>query len=295
MTRPILIISATSLVGRNLVYEMRKARRADPVATVFPAAPKDTRPALDVRSADAVAALFDHVRPGVVVNTASIASPDVVEKDPAAARRVNLEGTRHLAAAAKKHSARYIHLSSNAVYAGDRPPYSESSPQAPRNEYGKMKVEEDHVIRAAGLRAAIVRPILMYGWNDSAERVNPLTWQLAAQRAGKPLKIVADIFCNPLCVVDTARFILKLIDEDIQGEFNIGGPEKISRHEMALRISRHYKLDDKLIEPVPSSYFPEIAARPVDTTLDYARAARESGYAPLALEPALEYLDANRF
>lgn len=158
-----------------------------------------------------------------------------------------------------------------------------------------MKTEEDRMVRESGLSAAIVRPILMYGWNDPAERSNPLTWQLAAQRSGKPLKIVDDIFCNPLCVADTARFILKLIGDGIEGEFNIGGPEKMSRHEMALRISRHYILDEKLIEAVPSLYFPEIAARPVDTTLDYTRAARAVGYAPLALEPALAYLDANRF
>jgi CDP-paratose 2-epimerase len=78
--------------------------------------------AIDIRNRDAVLALFQEVRPGLIVHTAAQPSHDRAAEIPFLDFEVNALGTLHMLEAARRHCAEspFIHMSTNKVY-GDRP------------------------------------------------------------------------------------------------------------------------------------------------------------------------------
>ena len=101
-------------------------------------------------------------------------------------RDVNVEGTRRLVRAATAAGARFVHVSSTAVYGDaryDQVPTDEDA-RLPRlaehDVYGRSKQDAEAVVREAvadgRLWASIVRPPVMYGLRDRqfAPRVGPV-------------------------------------------------------------------------------------------------------------------------
>ena len=117
----------------------------------------------DLTDADAVAAVVEHHRPGAIVHLAAIVSPPSY-RNPRLARKVNVDGTRHLVAAARALSAPplFVFASSAAVY-GSRNPYrlperiTADTPVNPIDQYGEDKVLAESVITESGLPYAILR------------------------------------------------------------------------------------------------------------------------------------------
>jgi nucleoside-diphosphate-sugar epimerase len=117
----------------------------------------------DITDPAAVRAVVDRYAPQAIVHLAAIVSPPCY-RNPAGARRVNVDGTRHLVEAAHGLSEPpvFVFASSASVY-GSRNPYSINeriTPQTPPNPidcYGVDKVDAEEVVRGSGLPHAILR------------------------------------------------------------------------------------------------------------------------------------------
>jgi nucleoside-diphosphate-sugar epimerase len=102
-----------------------------------------------------------------------LASPfgDILEPD-SAYWMVEVEGTRHVLAAAERHGVRrVVHCSTQGVHGIiNEPPGDEESPIAPRDYYCYSKAEGEKVAReflARGMDVVIVRPTSVYGPGDT--------------------------------------------------------------------------------------------------------------------------------
>lgn len=104
---------------------------------------------LDTRDADAVSRYFDDHPVDVVIHAAGMAAVDHVEKPPEEGRRSNVTGTINIAEACRRGGAPLIYVSTNAVFDGTSPPYSEEAPRgratptsrASSNASGSLKAE----------------------------------------------------------------------------------------------------------------------------------------------------------
>ncbi len=81
---------------------------------------------------------------------------------------VNVDGTRHLVAAARGSIGRWIQVSSVAVYGrAQRGTITETSPLAPDTVYGRTKREAENIVQAAAASGAFacctVRPSIIFG------------------------------------------------------------------------------------------------------------------------------------
>jgi nucleoside-diphosphate-sugar epimerase len=149
-------VVALDLPGENSVAAARTLSESTHSGTLVPAY-------TDLLDAAAVRALVAEQQPDAIVHLAAILAP-ASYRNPALARKVNVEGTRNLveAAGALARPPLFVTASSASVY-GSRNPYRHPeriTPQTPVNpidQYGEDKVLAEAVISGSGLPYAVMR------------------------------------------------------------------------------------------------------------------------------------------
>jgi hypothetical protein len=97
-----------------------------------------------------VAAVADYVavhQPDVILHAAAITNNRAVESNPGAAENVNVEGTANLVKACEGTRIRFVYMSTDYVYKGDRGNYSETDAVDPFNLYASTKLAGEQVVR----------------------------------------------------------------------------------------------------------------------------------------------------
>ena len=274
----------TDIQGFSVYYP----ERALPAPLPFPILTADVADRKQMQS------VFEWARPDVVIHTAAIGSVDFAEKNREQTRRVNVGGTEIVAGLCQAFKSRLIYISSNAVFDGQSPFYSETAPVNPINYYGQLKVEAETIVRDSNKPWAIVRPILMYGWPYQGERDNLVVWWVRSLEDGKPIKVVDNVFNKPLPAWSCAKVVWEVIRQQRNGIYHAAGRDHLSLYQFALQVAEVFDLDSKLITPVPDSYFPEIAPRPRDTSFDTSIMENDLGVKTVSVKDGLLRMKSER-
>lgn len=84
----------------------------------------------------------------VLIHAAAVVGPSVVEKDPQAAKEVNVEGTRKLGLTTLKSDiSKFVYVSTSHVYRFGPDFLAESDEISPVNEYARQKYEGEKVLQ----------------------------------------------------------------------------------------------------------------------------------------------------
>ena len=237
------------------------------------------RPALDLTNRDSVIRAIEAERPDILVNAAAYTAVDQAEKDVDMAFAVNRDGAGHAAFAAHEAGIPIIHISTDYVFAGDKPvPYSESDPTGPTGIYGHSKLEGEIAVAEANPAHAILRT----AWVYSPYGNNFLKTMLRLAQDRDVVRVVADQHGTPTYAPDiadgiiaAARTILADPDGDkwrgvfhmvAEGETNWAGfaQEIFARSAEAGGPSAR-------VEPIPASEYPTLAKRPANSRLATTR------------------------
>lgn len=168
------------------------------------------------------------------------------EHDKALARRLNVDIGANLAAAARRHGARLVRLSTDLVFDG-RPRrargtlklggYREDDPVSPVTVYGAMMAEAEGLIREAKPDAAVLRIALPMGpsFNGHAGAID---WIESRFRKGRPATLYFDEVRSSLYVQDLDRALLWFLENPAEGLFHLGGSRPLSLYQTAQAINR---------------------------------------------------------
>lgn len=243
---------------------------------------------LDITDAAAVSRLCLDTKPELIIHTAGAANVDFCQNNPDLGYLGNVTGTKNIIETCQAGRIRLIHISSNAVYRGDAPPYGEDSPTEPVNVYGKQKKESDQLVKNSGLNWTIIRPILMYGWSRPWSRRDFVVWILENLKTQKQISLVTDIFENPLSAEVCARAIWKCAENNFTGEFNLAGQDTLNRYQLGQEVAKIFGYDAGLILPVKNESFKNIAPRPANTSFDASKISKALGLVPQPLAEGLQ-------
>lgn len=238
--------------------------------------------------------ITDWEKPDVVIHAAGIANVDLAEKERSLAKGINVDGTKNVINACLSNGIKLIYVSTNAVFDGNNPPYSENSERNPVNYYGKLKVEAENLVIDSGLEFSIVRAILMYGWHFNQSRPNPVTNWIRLLSEGKTINVVDDRYTQPLYAYDCANTLWEIVNQDRTGIYNVSGADRVNLFEFAMKTADIFELNKELIQPVPSTYFPEIAPRPIDTSYSISKVIKELNIHPMGIEEGLTHMKASK-
>ena len=292
-TLSVFITAGSGLLGKALLETCPDEFKLN--ATYFPNKP-DNFPEnvnffkLNITNREEVLKYIKKIKPDVIIHTAAIGNVDFCEKNKDISWATNVDGTRNIIEAAQEFGSKIIYISSNAVFDGNNPPYKEEDEINPISYYGETKVICERLVKNSELKSVIIRAILMYGWHNSSERQNMVTWILDSISKGVSLKIVDDIYSNPLLSLNCADSIWAVIKKGKTGIFHVAGSDCVSRYNFALKIAETFNLDKSMITPVPNSYFTDIAPRPRNTCLCIDKMERELKVKSIGIEEGLKIL-----
>ncbi len=293
----ILITGGTGLLGRALVDASQD--RFEMVATYkIDYKLKDTGRVkyrkLDIRDATECSKLFNEIRPDVTVHTAGIGNPDYAEKHKKETREINISGTANVLDNCERRNSKLIYISSNAVYNGESAPYSENDKASPISFYGEIKLEGERFVKKAKIPHAIVRPILMYGWNYSFGRHNIVTLAISKLQKGEKMFVFEDVYVNPLFAQSCAEAIWQIVEKSKYETFNIAGKDRMSIFELVTKMAEIFKLDAGLVVPVKQGFFKELLKRPRDTSYNTGKMKKLLGLEPVSVIEGLRLMKESR-
>ncbi len=246
---------------------------------------------LDISAKAQVDEVFGAIKPDVVVHAATLTDVDKCELNKDLAWKVNVDGTKNIAQAAKRVGAFLVYISTDYVFSGEQGNYVESDSPEPVNYYGLTKLLAEEIVMALEEPDFFIgRPSVIYGATPAAGKVNFALWLIDSLRQGNRVKIVTDQWNTPTLNTNLAEMTLEVVERRLSGVYHTCGATRVSRFEFAERIADCFGLDKSLLEKAESSQFSWPALRPVDSSLDTSKARHEFKCKPLPLNKALEQL-----
>jgi dTDP-4-dehydrorhamnose reductase len=268
----LVVTGASGFLGREVC--LAALRRGHEVIALGgsrePAIP-DVRQArsFDLCSDAALEALLLEEFPHAVVHCAALPTIETCLADPAKARTLNTEVPKKLAQLCFHVGAKLVHLSTDTVFDGVAGNYQPTDQPAPLNLYGETKAAaEVEVLRYGREHAAVLRTSPIIGNSPGGDRGLHerlfLSW-----KEGRPTSLFTDEIRQPVEVSNLADVTIELCDRpNLSGLFHWAGTDALSRHEIGVRIARHFGLDaGSLVQPISRADVPSAAARPRDLSL----------------------------
>lgn len=236
---------------------------------------------LDITRPDDVHALFQAVRPHIVLHCAAFTDVDACERDPELAYKINRDGTSNVARAAEAIGASLMVTSSDYVFDGQsRVPYTENHEPRPVNVYGASKLAGEKSAMAACQRCFVVRTSWLYGVLGKN-----FPYSIVNRAATAPeISVVDDQIGVPTFTRDLAEAILWIAENCLPGTYHVSNTGPTTWYDFARAVLDRCGWDSTRLNPVSSVAYREAFAsptiRPSYSVLDNA-ALRTVGYGPL--------------
>ena len=167
----------------------------------------------------------------LLINAAALTNVDYCEAHRAEAMWLNAEAPRLLAALCRAKGARFVHVSTDYVFDGEkRTPYTEEDPAQPISVYGESKRAGEIVVLKANENAVVLR----VSWVFGPDRPSFVDAILKRARGEDEVAAVADKFSTPTYTPDIAALLRPLLfDRSVAGILHLANGGACSWREYA--------------------------------------------------------------
>lgn len=266
----VLVLGVTGMLGNAVLrlfaqsagYEVVGSARSTSALRLLPEEIRDrVICGVDVEHIDSLTSLFAKARPDVVINCIGLVKQLAEADDPLAAIPINALLPHRLARLCDVAGARFVHMSTDCVFAGTKGMYVETDISDAKDLYGRSKylgeVDYPHAIT---LRTSIIG-------HELSGQHSLVGWFLAQQGAVKGFRRA--IFSG-LPTVELARVIRDYVipHPELRGLYHVSA-EPINKFDLLTLIAKTYT---KTIDITPDE------SLAIDRSLDSTRFRQATGY-----------------
>ncbi len=168
---------------------------------------------LDITDEKAVMEFVTNAKPDYIINCAAYTAVDKAEEAGEIVRKINADGPKNLAIAAKTVDAPLVHISTDYVFGGDldiEKEYKEEDEKHPVTAYGITKLEGEEKIKENTDKYYIFRTAWLYGDGNNFVRT-----MLKLGEIKDEINVVADQHGSPTYAEDLANIIGEAIEKKI--------------------------------------------------------------------------------
>ena len=219
---------------------------------------------LDITNFDRVVSVISEVRPQLVINCAAYTDVDAAESHKQQSNNVNGQGVKNLAVACEKYGIPLVHISTDFVFDGRAcQPYTIHDKPNPISVYGQSKLLGEELLCSHTNKYYLIRTSWMFGQGGN----NFLSKLLSLASKNDVINMVNDQTSSPTAATDMAAAILELVKTGAYGLYHYRSHGYCNRFDLATHVLKKAGWNGTL-NPVPSSFFANLALRPQYSVLD---------------------------
>lgn len=239
---------------------------------------------LDITDAEKTMAYITELKPEIIFHCAAYTAVDKAEEEGKELdEKINVDGTKNVALAAKASGAKLVYISTDYVFDGKNKDkeYEVNDATNPLNEYGRTKLLGEQAVQDILDDYYIIRTSWVfgiYGHNFV------FTMQRLAETHDR-LTVVNDQFGRPTWTRTLAEFMVYVIEQQAPyGIYHLSNEDSCSWYEFAKEILKETNVE---VAPVTSEEYPQKAVRPRYSVMSLKK-AEELGFVIPTWQEALE-------
>jgi dTDP-4-dehydrorhamnose reductase len=218
---------------------------------------------LDITDKAAVDSYIKSFDPDAVIHCAAWTAVDKAQEHPEKCRQINVLGTSYIAGACKEAGAKMIYISTDYVFNGKGvKPFQTHDKPDPVNYYGLTKYQGEQEVIKYLSDYFIIRISWVFGLNGP----NFVKTMLNLAQTKNTLSVISDQIGSPTSTYDLAKLISNMVTTNKFGIYHATNEGFTSWYDFACAIFKQAGIKIN-INPVPSSHFPTIAKRPLNSRL----------------------------
>jgi dTDP-4-dehydrorhamnose reductase len=241
---------------------------------------------MDITDAEQTMKFITELKPEIIYHCAAYTAVDKAEDEGKELNeKINVDGTKNVALAAKAVDATLIYISTDYVFDGTKKDelYKVDDQTNAQNEYGRTKLLGEQVVQEILEKYYIIRTSWVFGQYGHNF---VFTMQRLAQ-THKQITVVDDQLGRPTWTRTLAEFMTFVVKEKAPfGVYHLSNENSCSWYQFAKEI---LKDTDVEVLPVDSSQYPQKATRPKYSVMDLSK-AEALGFTIPTWEQALEQL-----
>lgn len=202
----------------------------------------------NLESSEELRAAVRDVSPDFIVHAAALASHEECERSPERAFSINEDVTRALAQESESVGAKFIYISTDAVFDGTKGNYSETDETNPFSVYGKSKLRGE--IAALEVTNPLIIRTNFFGWSPSGTR-SILEFFVNNLDQGNTIPGFTDFTVTSTYVRKLVQVIGHLRDQ--VGIWHVASTDALTKYGFGVQVAEVFGLDPTLITPTTSS------------------------------------------
>jgi len=213
--------------------------------------------------------LLESVTPDIVVHTAAIREPDLCEEDPQRAKEINTLLPARFAKLLPDH-ARLLHISTDYVFDGTRPPYREKDEVSPINIYGITKAEAEQYVLSHPGGIVLRIPVLIGAGPGFIQQM------VEALENNESQEIDDVLIRHPTWIQDVAHISAWLLSTERTGIWHASSERGETRYGCTKRVAEVLGLSWDHLSP-SKAVLPRKATRPLNSNLSPKKLLQAGG------------------
>ena len=284
----LVVTGASGLLGLNLSL-VATSLGYDVTGLVHSTLIKETPFAVEhvnLLQVDTALQLLETIKPDAIIHCAAIADLNYAEQHPELAQKMNGYIPGILAKAALQWEVPFIHISTDAVFDGEKGDYSELDVTNPLSVYAKTKLAGEQAVMDQNPSAVVAR-VVFFGWSLRGDRSLSEFFFNNLKDSHQVRGFIDTFFC-PLYVEHLAEVLLEILNAGLSGLYHVVSSQSLSKYDFGIKIARTFGFDPGLIEPVQRSQGPDEAKRASNLVLRSDKLMADLGHEPPSVDDGIE-------
>ena len=220
-----------------------------------------------------------------ILHFAAITNLEECEMDMKKCMESNYILTKKLVDLSKRLNIKVIFISSDQVYDGNTSYNMENDDIHENNIYAKSKIySEKYILK--NLNNFLILRTNFFGLSKNDNSF--LEFIYKNLNRGKKIDLWRNIYFNPINVATLTNIIIRLLNNECNGIYNICSDKKISKSDFGYLVAKKYNLNTSLINEV--DYFDQNLFRPKDMTMSNSKIKKELDLKKLNIEDEIDIL-----
>ena len=238
--KKILILGSTGLLGKNLSIFLNKNYKVFKHSNS-----KKSEFIYDLTKYDNIKKMINISKPNIIINCVGYTNVDDCENNFNKAYEINAKINLNLSKILIKKNILLIHISTDQVYSNKYKNYSSENLINLINNYAISKYLGE--IYLTKLKKTIILRTNFFGYGDKFRKNSFCNWILQSAKKNIKINLANDIYFNPISINSFCKIIEYVIQNPVEGTYNLGSKNGISKYNFAILLLKHLNINSSNI------------------------------------------------